>query len=72
MDSIFHILNYPLDIFIRLLDKTDTFPFYIGMFSIFCIYRFLIKPLVGGLAHGRTPRSESRTRNKSKESVNFE
>lgn len=72
MDSIFQILNYPLDIFIRLLDKTDTFSFYIGMFSIFCIYRFLIKPLVGGLARGRSPSSETRNRNKNKESVSVE
>lgn len=68
MQAIFDILNYPLEIFILLLDRTDTFSFYIGMFSIFCIYRFLIKPLVGGLARGRSPSSESKNRNKNKES----
>lgn len=50
MDSIFNIILYPLDIFTTILDSTGTIPFFIGMFSIACIYRFLLKPLLGGRA----------------------
>lgn len=66
MQAIFDLLNYPLSIFIRILDKTDTFSFYIGMFSIFCIYRFLIKPLAGGRSIST---NETKVRDKNKGGV---
>lgn len=47
-EKLIELVIYPIEVFEKFLNATDTFNLLIGMFGIYVTYRFILKPLLGG------------------------